>query len=87
MYALRCQRNLLSHLLMTASRPMPYVGMPVAVMHLGALEPAVVEEVRDDGRTLVVDGMAFTLRRLNGWFVREGQPYYGTRLVLTDGAP
>jgi hypothetical protein len=56
--------------------------MPVRVMHLGVTEPAVVEEVRDDGRTLVVGGVPFTLRRLNGWFVRDGEPYYGTRLLL-----
>lgn len=62
---------------------MPYPGMPVAVMHLGVTTPAVVDEVRDDGRTLVVGGVPFTLRRLNGWFVREGEPYYGTRLLLT----
>jgi len=57
--------------------------MPVTVMHLGVVERAVVDEVRDGGRTLVVGGVPFTLRRLNGWFVREGEPYYGTRLVLT----
>lgn len=70
---------------MPASRPVPYAGMPVTVMHLGAEEDAVVEEVRDDGRTLVVGGAPFTLRRLNGWYVREGEPYYGTRLLLGDG--
>jgi len=70
----------------SASRPMPYPGMPVTVMHLGVLEPALVEEVRDDGRTLVVDGTSYTLRRLNGWFVREGEPYYGTRLLLSDAS-
>jgi hypothetical protein len=66
----------------SASRPFPYAGMPVRVMHLGVTEAAVIEEVRDEGRTLVVDGVPFTLRRLNGWFVRDGEPYYGTRLVL-----
>jgi hypothetical protein len=70
-----------------SSRPLPYVGMPVGVMHLGAVEPGEVEEVRDDGRTLVVDGVPFTLRRLNGWFVREGEPYYGTRLLLAPPPP
>lgn len=58
--------------------------MPVRVMHLGIIERAVVDEVRDEGRALVVDGAVFTLRRLNGWFVREGEPYYGTRLLLGD---
>jgi hypothetical protein len=68
----------------SSSRPFPYPGMPVRVMHLGVTEPAEVEEVRDDGRTLVVGGEAYTLRRLNGWFVRDGEPYYGTRLLLAD---
>jgi hypothetical protein len=67
---------------MSSSRPFPYVGMAVSVMHLGVTEPGEVEEIRDDGRTLVVAGEAFTLRRLNGWFVREQEPYYGTRLLL-----
>jgi hypothetical protein len=67
---------------MSSSRAFPYPGMPVNVMHLGVTEEAVVDEVRDDGRTLVVGTDTFTLRRLNGWFVREGEPYYGTRLLL-----
>src|SRR3954452_6425715 len=71
---------------MSASRPVPFVGMPVRVWHLGAIEHAVVEEVHDHGRTLVVDGEAYTLRRLNGRFVREGEPYYGTRLLLRQAA-
>jgi hypothetical protein len=69
-----------------ASRPFPYPGMPVRVMHLGVTEEAVVDEVRDDGRTLVVGADTFTLRRLNGWFVREQEPYYGTRLLLDPPA-
>jgi hypothetical protein len=77
----------------SSSRPFPYAGMPVRVMHLGVTEVAAVEEVRDDGRTLLVGGEAYTLRRLNGWFVRDGEPYYGTRLLLAgdpeapDAAP
>jgi hypothetical protein len=67
---------------MPASRPLPYVGMRVRVLHLGAMEHAVVEEVHDHGRTLVVDGETYTLRELNGRFVRRGEPYYGTRLLL-----
>ena len=67
---------------MAASRPLPFVGMRVRVWHLGAMEHAVVEDVRDHGRTLVVDGDTYTLRRLNGRFVRNGEPYYGTRLLL-----
>ena len=56
--------------------------MRVRVWHLGVMEHAVVEDVRDHGRTLVVDGDTYTLRRLNGRFVRSGEPYYGTRLLL-----
>jgi hypothetical protein len=56
--------------------------MPVRVMHLGVSEAAEVDEVLDDGRTLVVGADTFTLRRINGWFVRRQEPYYGTRLLL-----
>ncbi|HWH94343.1 MAG TPA: hypothetical protein VNT03_10820 [Baekduia sp.] len=72
---------------MPASRPVPYVGMRVRVVHLGAMEHATVEEVRDHGRTLVVDGETYTLRRLNGRFVHAGEPYYGTRLLLRQQPP
>jgi hypothetical protein len=58
--------------------------MPVSVMHLGVTEAAEVDEVLDDGRTLVVGTETFTLRRINGWFVRDGEPYYGTRLLLGE---
>jgi hypothetical protein len=64
--------------------------MPVRVIHLGVVERAVVGAVSDDGRTLTVDGRRYTLRRLNGRFVREDQPYYGARLSLRaegDQAP
>jgi hypothetical protein len=56
--------------------------MPVVVIHLGSVEPGVVAAVTDDGRTLTVDGHRYTLRRLNGRFVREDEPYYGVRLSL-----
>jgi hypothetical protein len=58
--------------------------MPVRVMHLGVTEAAEVGEVLDDGRTLVVGTDTFTLRRINGWFVRREEPYYGTRLLLGE---
>ena len=61
---------------------MPHPGMPVRVEHLGAVEPAVIDAVLDDGRTLVVGEERFTLRRVNGRFVREGEPPYGTRLTF-----
>jgi hypothetical protein len=64
---------------------MPAVGMPVRILHLGAVEHGVVEAVLDEGRTLVVGGERFVLRRLNGRFVREGEPYYGTRLRFGNG--
>ena len=66
-------------------RPMPVVGMPVRILHLGAVEHGVVEAVLDDGRTLVVGGERFVLRRLNSRFVREGEPSYGTRLRFGAG--
>jgi hypothetical protein len=72
---------------MSSSRPFPYAGMPVSVMHLGVTEEAVVDEVLDEGRTLVVGSDTFTLRRLNGWFVRRQEPYYGTRLLLEEPQP
>jgi hypothetical protein len=58
--------------------------MAVRVVHLGAVEPARITAVRDDGRTLVVGDRTFTLRRLNGHFVLQGDPYYGTRLLLDE---
>jgi hypothetical protein len=64
------------------TRPAPYVGMPVQVVHLGRTEEGVVDEVREGGRTLVVDGVAYSLRRLTGEYVADGQPYYGVRVVL-----
>ena len=63
-------------------RPVPYVGMRVRVVHLGRTEASTVQEVRDEGRTVVVDGRAYTLRRLTGHYVAEGEPYYGVRLLF-----
>ena len=64
------------------SRPYPRLGMPVRVVYLGTVEEAVIDEIHDDGRTLVVGEDRFTLRRVNGRFVREDEPPYGTRLVF-----
>jgi hypothetical protein len=61
--------------------------MPVRVMHLGVSEAAQIDQVLDEGRTLVVGADTFTLRRINGWFVRREEPYYGTRLLLGDSIP
>jgi hypothetical protein len=56
--------------------------MPVRIVLLGRNDAGTVEEVRDEGRTLVVGGRAYTLRRLTGQYVADGEPYYGARLVL-----
>jgi hypothetical protein len=61
--------------------------MAVRIVHLGAVEEAVIDDVRDEGHTLVVGRERFTLRRTNGRFVREGEPSYGTRLVFATGYP
>jgi hypothetical protein len=62
--------------------------MPVRVMHLGMAKPALVEAMSDDGRTLTVEGDRYTLRLLNGRFVREDLPYYGVWLSLvTEPSP
>jgi hypothetical protein len=58
--------------------------MDARVVRLGVEERVTVEEVRDDGRTVVAGGQIFTLRALTGRFVLEGEPYYGARLVLGD---
>ncbi|HZO35518.1 MAG TPA: hypothetical protein VFB41_01450 [Solirubrobacteraceae bacterium] len=63
-------------------KPVPRVGMKVRVVLLGAERTVVIEDVRDDGRTVVAGGQVFTLRTLTGRFVLEGDPYYGSRLVL-----
>ena len=65
------------------ARAQPYVGMRVRVMHLGHVEKGVVTDVAEQGRALTVDdGHRYTLRRINGRFVREGDPSYGVRLVF-----
>jgi len=64
------------------SRPVPFVGMEVRVVHLGAEEAAVIEDVRDDGRTVIVAGEAYALHQMTGHWVRVGDPYYGRRLAF-----
>jgi hypothetical protein len=59
--------------------------MAVRIVHLGREDLAEIEEIRDGGRTLVAGGRAFTLRRLTGEWVADGEPYYGVRLVLGGG--
>jgi hypothetical protein len=58
--------------------------MPVRVMHLGMAKPALVEALSEDRRTLTVEGARYTLRLLNGRFVREDLPYYGVWLSLRE---
>jgi len=57
--------------------------MAVGIVHLGETTPGVVDEVLDEGRTLIVDGVAYVLSPLTAHFVRAGDPYYGIRLRLT----
>jgi hypothetical protein len=59
--------------------------MRVRVVQLGRSEEAVIEQVLDGGRTVVVAGRRYTLRPLTGEHVAEGEPYYGVRLSLQRG--
>jgi hypothetical protein len=52
------------------------------VLHLGASEDGTIESVGDGGHTLVVNGDRYTLRRVNARYVRDGEPWYGTRLAI-----
>ena len=69
------------------TRVMPVVGMQATVEGFAARERAIVVAVELDGRRLVVESgesrRVFTLRRLTGRYVEEGQPYYGPRLRLS----
>jgi len=71
----------------TATRAVPHVGMEVEIVHLGATTPSLVDEVRDGGRTLVVDGEDYVLSPLTARYVRAGEPYYGVRLRLSRALP
>ena len=66
------------------ARVVPRPGMVARIVHLGAEETTVVETVDDGGRVVVAGGQRFVLHPMTGRFVREGDPYYGVRLVL-DG--
>lgn len=65
----------------------PYVGMEVTILHLRARTPAVIDAVRDGGRTVVADGETFELSPITAQFVRSGDPYYGVRLALRPLTP
>ena len=58
--------------------------MRARIVHLGHEDEVVVEEVRDAGRVVVAGGTTFVLHRMTGRFVRQGDPYYGVRLVLSS---
>ncbi|MEO6496315.1 MAG: hypothetical protein ABIO51_02405 [Solirubrobacteraceae bacterium] len=66
-------------------RVVPRVGMAARVVHLGSEEAVVVDEVRDGGRVVLAAEVVFVLHPMTGRFVREGDPYYGVRLVLDPG--
>jgi hypothetical protein len=68
------------------TRQLPYIGQEVEIVHLGASAPAVVEEICDEGRTLIVAGEAFVLSPLTAHYVRAGEPYYGVRLRLLQSS-
>ena len=66
-----------------ATRTVPRVGLEVEVVHLATTTPAVIEAVRDGGRTLIAGGDAYVLSPLTAHYVRDGEPYYGVRLRLS----
>jgi hypothetical protein len=71
-------------------RRAPFVGAPVTVILLARRVPGVVEEVREEGRRLVVltdDGelKTFVLSRGRGHFVEERSGSTGARLTFEDG--
>jgi len=70
---------------MASFRALPQVGGAADIVHVGLRRP--VEIVRVEARTVaVVDGdgreTTFALNALTGHWVREGDPYWGQRLVL-----
>jgi hypothetical protein len=65
------------------SRQLPRIGMEVEIVHLATAIPAVIDEVRDGGRTLIVGGESYVLSPLTAHYVRAGEPYYGVRLRLS----
>lgn len=70
---------------MASFRTLPHVGGQADIVHVGLRRPVHIVAVRD--RTLVVrdeEGAetAFALNALTGHWVREGDPYWGQRLVL-----
>lgn len=71
--------------LMASFRTLPHVGGQADIVHVGLRRPVHIVAVRE--RTLVVrdedgDETTFALNALTGHWVREGDPYWGVRLVL-----
>jgi hypothetical protein len=64
------------------TRLVPRPGMAARIVHLGAEEETVVDDVLEEGRVVRAGGQTFVLHPMTGRFVREGDPYYGVRLVL-----
>ena len=62
------------------------MGRALGVEHFGHARHAVIDSVCDGGRTLIIHGERYTLRKLTGKFVAEGEPYWGTRARLLDPA-
>jgi hypothetical protein len=52
------------------------------VVHLGRVEEAVIDEVHDEGRTLVVGPRSLHATPSQRTFVRDGEPSYETRLAF-----
>jgi len=72
-----------------AFRGIPRIGDTASMVQLGMRRA--VHVVAVDGRTLVVreeagDETTFVLNELTGHWVRQGDPYYGVRLMLHPGA-
>jgi hypothetical protein len=70
---------------MASFRALPRVGGRADIVHAGSRRP--VHIVAVEGRSLrVVDAedetTTFTLNPLTGHWVREGDPYWGMRLML-----
>lgn len=67
-------------------RVIPVVGMTVHVLRLGPDDLRSVESVGEDGRSVVVDGVTYTLHPMTGEWVRAGDPYWGQRIILDPPA-
>lgn len=71
---------------MHPSRPFPVVGASAEIMGPEGWRTVTLQEVHEEGRTLVAAGRRFTLRRLTGEWTEEGRANWegGARLRLLD---